>query len=217
VKNQRSDADSKQMQAPAVAPTASRRPTNHLSGVADFLGRWDDTEGTMSTSDALFRVSPLGNINAEGSPSCESAAIFDRHHPLFLDSLEPGVRDLVVQLIERLGCITYSSCEGHRGLGSIQPFSLRQVGILPRDEREYQRLAEALVVLAGASNATGTAATVRIAVSSGVLTSEVEDRPCIDLVFVAVTDDEDAYFRDVEAASRTFLRALELYMGSISD
>ncbi len=210
VKSQRPDVASKQTQvAAAAAPTAAARSINYAAGLTDFLRRWDNAEEVAGTRDALFKASPLGNINAEGSPSCSRSAILDRHHPLFLDSLEPGVRDLVVQLIQRLDCITYSSCEGHRGEGSVRQFSLRQVGIVPRDEREHQRLAEALVALAQATNATDAATKVHIAVRSGVLVSEVEDRPCIDLVFVAGTDDEDIYFQAVEEASRTFLRVFE--------
>src|SRR5206468_1950026 len=106
---------------------------------------------------------------------------------------------------------TYSSCEGHRGADAVGRFTLRHVGIVPRDEREYQQLAEALMVLAHATNAIAAAPAVHIAVRPEVLTSAGAERSCLDLVFVAHTDDEDSYFRDVEAASRTFLSALTVY------
>jgi hypothetical protein len=219
--SQRPDASSKQTQpaaaaAPPVAPSPG--PTNNFKGLAAFLKRWDDAEYARRTAaatppkEALFKTSPLGNINAAGSPHCVTSTIFDRHHPLFIDSLEAGVRDLTVELIERLDCITYSSCEGHRSVRvpPVREFSYRKVGIVSRDEDEHQRLTEALDALVQTTNGADIApTTVRMDVRRRVLTSEMEDRPCIELVFVSGTDDEEVYFRDVEAVSQTFLRALK--------
>lgn len=185
-------------------------PVNHVTALADFVWRWDHPEA-KTIQEEPRQAGPNGQINNEAWPSCSSATIYDRHHPRFGDALEPGIRQVVIQLIRQLDCITYSSCEGHRAPGPAYRFWPRHTGILPRDEREQRRLARTLLVLAGAANATSGVEAVRIAVRSGVVTSEREARPSLDVVFAAAIEDEDLYFREVEPATRAFLSALDLY------
>src|SRR5947209_2827021 len=61
-------------------------------------------------------------------------------HPQFSASLETGIRDLALVLIQRFDWITYSSCEGHYYDDlAILPVQ-RQVGLLPRSKEEGEMI-----------------------------------------------------------------------------
>jgi hypothetical protein len=109
---------------------------NVMSGAGAFVRAWD-------AAPARPREMPLhhgagGHRNLSGSPTAP-AVIFPRRHPQFEDSLEPGVRELVLALIKRFDCVTYSSCEGHPALDGTVARE-RAVDILPRDDGEHRRL-----------------------------------------------------------------------------
>ena len=77
-------------------------------------------------------------INHHGEVHNFDGTIFSKNHPLFLESIEIWVRDLVVILIQKFNCITYNSCQWHKNSPK------RRVGILPRDQQEYAHIYEQL-------------------------------------------------------------------------
>jgi uncharacterized protein len=78
-----------------------------------------------------LHTTAAGNINSTGNLGDYRGYMLARHHALFLQSIEPGVRPLISAIIAK-GWITYSSCEGHQYVGfDLTPVE-RYVGILPR-------------------------------------------------------------------------------------
>jgi Protein of unknown function (DUF4254) len=98
--------------------------------------------------------------------------------------LEPGVRRLVQQRIDVLGCITYGSCEGHPPTGDAE-LQLRYVGIVPRDRREHAQVQLLLRRSAGRTNsAINTSSRVIVEICESELHSDsLPPRPAIDIVF----------------------------------
>jgi hypothetical protein len=162
-------------------------PANHIVGLEQLLARWAEP----------------WDDEAPGPQAGVGVRIYTRSDPRFLAAIEPGVRELVLVVIRALGYVTYSSCEGHRQL-----FAARHVGILPRSDDERREALRVLDTAAQATNATRPHGAVRVLVRRRVVTSEGPPRACVDVVFAARTDDEDAYFDDLEPAYREYLDRL---------
>ena len=109
-----------------------------FSDFKSFVDSWEDRFVEVTEFD-IFKQSPQGNINSDGTTACCDSAIFTKYHRYFKRSIEQGVRDLTIALILKLNCITYSSCQGHF---SREDAGMRQryVAVMPRDEEEYQCL-----------------------------------------------------------------------------
>jgi hypothetical protein len=184
-----------------------RSGTNHVKGLVQFCRKWD----TEKQRDGISRKnarSDKGHVNLEGSAACFSAVIFTPADPEFVDSIEVGVRDLVVLLIDNLNCITYSSCEGHPPVDET-PMRQRHVGVLPRNAEEYARLLQLFRKAAEATHMNSDGETVRIDIKEAVITTEGPDVPCIDILFAAVTGHWSAYSLRLNLVYSEFLAHLE--------
>lgn len=104
---------------------------------------WDEIHFDQSTSIIHWldwRINHHGEIhNFDGT-------IFSKNHPLFLESIEIWVRDLVIVLTMKLNCITYNSCQWHKDSPK------RRVGILPRDPQELVYIYAQLLLLMNQKN-----------------------------------------------------------------
>ena len=184
-------------------------PLNGVSGLARFREEWDAHKRTSAGRVFENATSGEGHINVEGSARCLSSAIFTPAASEFWNAVEPGIRPLVAFLVEKLDCITYSSCEGHPPSDDGYPMRGRHVGILPRDEAEHARL---IAALGRAADATASAAerdTVDLRVHEDVIAAEGGDVRCIDVLFVAGSFDWPAYAAKVEGVQASFLAQLE--------
>jgi hypothetical protein len=173
----------------------------------DFLARWDRRD--ESRLDRLpLAVSGKGNINLAGSDAGVMSYLLTRWHPSFEDSIEPGVRALVVQLIRTWDCVTYSSCQGHKAAGMV-PARVRHVRLIARSRPEHEQLAGRLQRLAMLTNAQVSGSTVGVAVAPTVVSSEdgVEALG-LDLLFEPRGCDEDGYAEAIEAVYEACLRQL---------
>ena len=182
---------------------SSRFQVNHLAGLEAFLRAWDNKDEGAPVSDAPIEA----DSSVPHAPSFLSGhpvPILTRWHPRFADALEPGIRELVLELVDGLDCVTYSSCEGHICDDSHKSFSASHVGILPRDDREFARLFRILRAVAYATNAPPRLGLVKAVTNSGSVTSEDTTRRCIDIFFVPETADRDVYFHDVELVRKQF-------------
>jgi uncharacterized protein len=177
-----------------------------VGGLNLFRKKWDEGRQLQGVS-CKNALSDQGHINLNGSATCFRSAIFTPADPEFLDSIEVGVRDLVLFLVEKLNCITYSSCEGHPPTEHA-PMRQRHVGILPRDEEEYARLLHQLRRAAEAAHTTWDREAIRIDIKEDVITTEGPNVPCIDVVFTAVASDWSAYSRTLQPIHREFLAHL---------
>ena len=182
--------------------------TNHVSGLIQFRKKWDERNQRNGISPKNAR-SNQGHINLHGSATCFCSAIFTPTDPEFIDSIEVGVRELVLFLIDKLNCITYSSCEGHPPVDE-SPMRQRHVGILPRDANEYARLLHLLRRAADNCHMNcDCQTTVRIEIKEAIITTEGPKVPCIDIIFVAVTSNWSEYSRMLESAYPEFLAQLQ--------
>jgi hypothetical protein len=178
---------------------------NGVSGLARFREEWDLARRVEGTFDNAR--SEQGHINVEGSARCLSSVIFTPAAPQFWSALEPGVRPLVILLIDSLDCITYSSCEGHPPTDDGYPMRGRHVGILPRDAADHERLLELLRRAAAVTEAVP--GVVHVEVREDVLASDGVDLPCIDILFVAASYDWPAYAANVGTVQDGFIAALK--------
>lgn len=170
-----------------------------MSGLDEFLDAWDATRLLQSDNS----VSEIGNVNIGGDPASIEASILTKDDPEFSAAIESGVRELVTFLVDSLGCVTYSSCEGHRTTDRSD-FRQRHVGVLPRCGAEQQQI---LQIFLDASNAT-TNPFVEVAIVECVLESDIRSVPCIDIIFRDNCGDENEYFSNVNSAYDAFLGEL---------
>lgn len=171
-----------------------------LSGLKEFIESWEDRFVEPTELDRV-RESPQGNINSEGTSACGDSPTFPKYHRYFKKSLEPGVRELAIALIQKFDCITYSSCQGHFSTpdAAMRP---RYVAILPRNEEEYQRLFNILNHLAKLTNSLVPNSAVTVAIGEDRVESEECVMSGLTLFFVSTTSNEEIYFQEVEIVSK---------------
>jgi HEXXH motif-containing protein len=172
--------------------------------MASFLRRWEQHEAGPSLAP---KTSARGNVNVTGAAGDPLAYAFVPADPAFERAIEPRILPLVQALIDRLGVVTYSSCEGHAGAAgaSLHP---AHVGIIPRCPLEAERVAAALESCAEHIRAKRTAPHIEVRVQRRALESEHGERPCLDLWFLSTDADEGAYFSALPATLSGFLQAL---------
>jgi hypothetical protein len=178
---------------------------NHVDGLHHFIKSWDKAHDELH--DDNFIQNRGRNNNIKAPDYCFKATnIYAKWEPEFERSIDSGVRELVVCLIEKLHCITYSSCAGHTY--KHRRFSLRHVGIVPRSSLEYHSLLKVLRLVAKVTNSNinnnhNTVKDkknngVKLVINEDIVTSDGPSMPCIDLIFVPIIDDQVLYFQDLE-------------------
>ena len=139
-----------------------------------------------------------GNINFTGDPKSCSSFLLTRWHPSFLESLEPGVRELVSQLISSWDCVTYSSCEGHKATNT-EPMRMRNVRIGTRSPSEHSKLIRRVAVLCQTVNQSMARCSLRLyGCEANLSLSEGFEAPGVDILFLPESDDEMSYWKDIE-------------------
>jgi hypothetical protein len=187
------------------APRQLRR--NQVKGMLQFQKRWDERRKEAPAAPKNLR-SAEGHVNVAGSAACFSSAIFTPADPAFLESIEKGVQELVLLLIEKLHCITYSSCEGHPP-AEMAPMRQRHVGILPRDEKEYSRLLHFLRKTAAATRAARGEQASGLLIKEEMLATDETNLPCIEINFAAESCDYPAYRACIEPVYKDFLNRIQ--------
>jgi hypothetical protein len=190
---------------------------NHVDGLHHFIKCWDKAHDELNAESNSFIQRHVGNINIKESNYCFKATnIYAKWEPEFERSIESEVRELVLCLIEKLHCITYSSCAGHKY--KHRKFSLRHVGIVPRNSLEYNSLLKVLRLVAKVTNRNinnnhntvndKKINGVKLIISEDIVTSDGPSMPCIDIIFVPTIDDQVLYFQDLEFVYDKFLELL---------
>lgn len=178
---------------------------NYVQGLMDFLIRWEQGDESSHCDPVDFAVSDIGNINLSGTPECYTSYLLTRWHPSFESSIEPGIRELVVGLIDAWDCVTYSCCEGHPANGSV-PARLRHVRLIARSPSEHQRLVHLLERLAAVTNENMPHSAVRLRVSRTVVAAEDGlEAPGLDLLFEPDICDNAEYVGELEPVYRECL------------
>jgi len=183
---------------------------NVLSDLDEFLRSWNDLRCPRNLKFVELKKSHFGNVNSSGEIDYQGFSL-SRWHPQFVDSLEKGVRELVLTLVEDFGWITYSSCEGHRYGGTrISPCE-RMVSLYPRSRDEFRIMIRTLKRVTRKVNTDG--GPVRLRVVACNLTDKASGKihKGVDLIF-ARAKDWDSYFNRLPKFYLMTLNAL----GSVS-
>jgi hypothetical protein len=177
---------------------------NRILGIESFLRSWS----VVPENPVLFpiRRGATGHRNLIGSPQAP-AVILGMWQPQFVESLETGVRDLVLSLIRRFSCVTYSSCEGHVTEDGSAVLCGRNVAILCRDAEEHERLRYRLE--AAVQRVSTPMTFVLLQVADNVLETDVADMRCLDLNFVPLTPVPEQYFAELELVYDDLLHQIE--------
>ncbi len=185
--------------------------TNRVDGLVEFLRRWEGKD-EQTAGELRFAVSEVGNINRHGSPETNESLLLTRWHPSFADSIEAGVRELVLRLVTEWGCVTYSSCDGHRSIAGV-PARMRYVRLISTTRAAHLRLQGMLAELVELTNADvedhGVLLTWK---HSTVMSDDGLEAPGLDLIFEPQSADEQRYWELLGPIYQTCLR----HIGEVS-
>lgn len=189
-----------------ATPLADRPAQNQMRGYRQLLTYWDRPAPSAPLAAPPAR-SPLGNINDRAAADCFVAAIFPPRDPRFAASLEAGVRDLVLTLVEERAWVTYTSCEGHPPTAAA-PRRLRGVGLVGRSPEELERLAAEVARAADAANVVAATPTTRLRVVRKILDTEEGATPCVNIEFASDVDDWTTYVVEADRLQEALITAL---------
>jgi hypothetical protein len=176
-----------------------------------FMFRWDGKADLETSSRIENKLSQFNNLNIEGTDLCFQSNIATRWHKDFYDLIEPGIREGIQICIEKLNCITYSSCEGHIYNKPDGSFSLRCISIVPRNLREHEYY---LMVFREVRNRMDTflnkSDDIYLKIEVSII--ETNDGPRthgLTIIFYPRTFDAHKYFDNVEKAHSLFCEELQ--------
>jgi uncharacterized protein len=175
-----------------------------------FIAQWDDPAHPGNAEVFDLKHSEFGNINDNGQPGLYRSPELTPHHAQFRTAIEPGVRDLVVALVEQHRWITYCSCAGHLYPDTGVEPAERHVGIVPRDAAERDRVVGVLSgVIAATVAATPSCDAVRLGLANDVIGDGTTRRDTVELWFArAAGTDWSRYFSQLETVYGELLTAL---------
>jgi uncharacterized protein len=117
----------------AIAPDgAVYTGPNQMDMADDFILAWWNRSHALNSSPVHIAHTAEGRRVSGGDSACGVGPALTPNHPAFHESLEPGIRPLVIALVSTWNLVTYSSCQGHRvetSTGSIVTTS-QYVGVL---------------------------------------------------------------------------------------
>jgi uncharacterized protein len=178
---------------------------NQITALRQFIASWDSPPVSDGAARIPLKRGKLGNINLKGTVE-GPAPIFTRSHPQFVESLEEGIKDLVLCLITKFDCITYSSCAGHASEDGRRLLCGRSVSILPRDEAEYESLRDVIGRAVGEVGAPS--GHVVLQLEESLLESDELDMPGLDINFRPTTERAAPYFEELEPLYRHLVERL---------
>ncbi len=190
-------------------PVHRARTPNVTIDIADIIAKWSRPGSAFASEHMVAATGRASNgaISWRASANSLTAPTLPQWYDGFAQFLEPGIRDLCIFFIRQCGWITYTSCEGHEGIGA--PASLRHVGILPRHSQEYVEVAE---FLDAAVNSFWSSFPGVNDISLGVLRHKLSDpfRSCdvLDIEFAPLTGQE-TYFSGIDAATSWLMSILK--------
>lgn len=173
---------------------------NKMLGLAQFLQQWNEPCAVGVPMVPLTR-GKVGSINASGEFQAP-AVIFTRFHPQFIESVEPGVRPMVLAMISDGNWASYSSCEGHVD-DNGRLLSHRSVGlVLCRPDPDRFRIAAINNAAKAANTRFGD---VQIDVKEVELETEAGPVECVDVNIVTSSTGAGAYPLRADAIMCSFI------------
>lgn len=186
------------------------RPRNALNGYRQLIQNWTTPTEVWRDRGADIRRGPMGHINADGAAECGHAAIYVPREERFFESLEPGVRALVMALVGEWNWITYTSCEGHPKTETAS-MRRRNVGLLPRSDAEGDLMSAVLTSALASMPRAAPGAAAELGILHHSLDTEEGVRPCVDLVFYPRARDWAAYVLASDALQRDLVERLRAH------
>ena len=141
-----------------------------MNGLRAVVQSWRDPPPRDSTGESPESPARVGE-----------APILPRSDPRFEAAVERGIRPLVLELTDRLGFLTYSSCEGHADPGD-SALSSAHVAILPLSVDEHLRSATTLCTVRDAVAASAVADGVTIVVDTTAVIAGKTRLASLDIV-----------------------------------
>lgn len=189
---------------------------NEMSDVVGFLQAWNQPDHPENTTLVDFHVTQYGNINSTGELGNYRGHALTRWHPQFSISIEQGVREMVCLLTQKIGWVTYTSCEGHRYDHNGPHPVERHVGVLPRSKEEAPKIESIFRQVVVGTNSQHWLSAVRVEQISHNILSDGQIYPAIDLFFRRRSlASWQSYFSNIESCYRTALDILRLVVRSI--
>tara|TARA_R100000988_G_C3959928_1_gene145633 strand:+ start:387 stop:899 length:513 start_codon:yes stop_codon:yes gene_type:complete len=148
-----------------------------------------------------------GNITWRRSTTVPSAPTLPAWYPRFADYLEEGIRDLCLFFVQDLSLITYTSCQGHFHPGADNRLSHRHVGLLPRSEKEYEKIHDFFLRSIRRLQLEVPMVGVAVGIIRHKLSDPTISRAVLDLEFYRPLDATvEQYLYDLENATKQYLR-----------
>jgi hypothetical protein len=189
--------------------------TNQLDGIDELISAWSDLTHSSNSIDVIKKTGRHGNINQTGEPDCYSGTILSRNHPDFQSAIEPGVRRLVTTLANKWGCVTYTSCEGHRYSDMNMTPTERMVGLIPRTSEEYGSLFKRLRSTVANVNRANSEQGVVVDITAKHLLADIGPTRAIDIVLRRRSGhDWDSYHKCIEPVYTDLVDAFEKHKKS---
>jgi hypothetical protein len=165
------------------------------------MSAWDDRSHAGNYTNL---VQPAGTPEPG---DVRTAEILPKWHSKFTDSLEPGVRSLVLYLVHDLDLVTYTSCEGHKAC-VCSDWAERNVGIYPRSDDEREEVWE-LLTAARAGCTSSLLDPVRVDIRRSILREENKTSDVVDVYFRRNRIRPwNAYFENLDRAYQRFMNEL---------
>lgn len=180
---------------------------NIIYNLRFFIRLWDSKKQS-SSQPIKIGISDDGNYNFTGAEDSFTAPALTRWHPSFALCIEPGVRELVICLIEKFNCITFSSCEGHNS-SATGVFSARHVSIVPRNNAEFTRYTQIFSEIAAQINKDLPCSV--IIESRKIMTNDGPTRNSVDIIFGGHIQTTHNVGKDLEDVYMAFLEKIKKY------
>ena len=189
------------------------RAPNVTINIADIIAKWSRPNSSFASQHMVAETGLASNgaISWHASANDLTAPTLPQWYDGFERYLELGIRDLCMFFIHQCWWITYTSCDGHEGIGI--PFSLRHVGILPRDGQEYGEVVEFMdKAIDSFRNSFPGANDISLGIVRIQLSDPVRSCSVLDIEFAPLTGQEK-YFAGINAAMSWFMTILKSACG----
>ena len=173
--------------------------SNSINHLSKFIIAWDDPHHSFNHGIAAYHISLYGNISDTDALDSYTGPVLTRWHQQFPDVIEPGIRDLVLYIVNNLCWITYSSCEGHDyGKMRVEPVE-RYIGVISRNVREQLEIRDKFRLLKQRAEASALDRAIFLEIHEHAISGS--KMSVVDLIFRCNHDISDwsHYFTNIDA------------------
>ncbi len=173
---------------------------NEVSNIEFLLAEWDSEFLVPDSVKSSYSESTKMII----SNSKYTTPLLPNTHPDFTASLEPRIRQLVISIINRFGCVTVSSCGGHHSDNKI--ICGQHLDILPRDSNELSRIWKNLIF---ASDQIDNLEHAKLQIKQNTIKSDNSDHILISIEIVPLGRTWDLFQEDANRLQQMLIERLK--------